>query len=130
MSNLATQAATARKQVLYSLNQLGGGDVQRPSNFQDCRKRRAVFAPFEEAYIFRMISAFECEGLLCDATLLAQGNQDTGEGPLFDSTTIMTAYGGHSNQNRGLVQLIMPQTIVSVGTCTAPMARRADSERR
>jgi hypothetical protein len=71
-AHLAPSLASPRKKSLDTAHKLRSRDLEDFREFKDCCERGAVQPPFQETYVFWMISTFEGERFLCEVPLLAE----------------------------------------------------------
>jgi len=67
-------SAIGRQEALDAADEVGAGDVKCSGDLKDGGERRAIFASFEKANVFRMVSAVESERFLRDSTLFSQSD--------------------------------------------------------
>src|SRR5580658_8064017 len=71
-AQLTSSLASPRKKSLNTADKLRTGDLEDFREIEDCGERGAVLSPFQETYVFRMISAFEGDRFLCEMPLPAE----------------------------------------------------------
>lgn len=67
-------SAIGRQETFDAADEVGTGDVKSSRDFKDSGERWAIFASFEKANVFRMVSAVESECLLRDSPFFSQGD--------------------------------------------------------
>jgi len=75
-SHLLARAASAigRQEAFDAADEIGTGDVKSSRNLKDSGERRAIFASFEKANVFRMVSAVKSERFLRDSPFFSQSD--------------------------------------------------------
>jgi hypothetical protein len=88
---IAPAVAISGEQLFNTIDKIGTRNPQSICKFKDGGERRAVFTTFQQADVFRVVSALKCQRFLGQLALLTQLKEGPGKCSFFPGTRLRSS---------------------------------------